>query len=133
MTEETSYGDCKRTKIYYCDVRSSNQKAMCEKKNTEIRKIIPKRNKIDFDELDEFDIAYINSHINSQPRKSLGGHSQIQLFKKMYGSLAEKLLNLLGIQEISKSKLNLTFKGIIKDGKKREKELWGYDSESENE
>ena len=88
---------------------------MCEKNHTEIRKIIPKRNKIDFDEFDNFDIAYINSHINSQPRKSLGGHSPIQLFKKMFGAIAKEFLNLFGIQEIPKEKLNLTYEGFKKD------------------
>lgn len=56
--------------FYYCDVRASNQKAMCEKNHVEIHKIILKRSKVDFDELDTYDVVYISSHINSQPRKS---------------------------------------------------------------
>lgn len=118
--EDSSYGDFKRTKIYYCDVRASNQKAMCEKNHTEIRKIIPKRNKIDFDEFDNYDMAYINSHINSQPRKSLLGHSPIQLFKKAFGDVGKELLNILGTEEIPKEKLNLTYDGFKKDKKMRE-------------
>ena len=93
---------------------------MCEKNHTEIRKIIPKRNKIDFDEFDNYDMAYINSHINSQPRKSLGGHSPIQLFKKLFGAVAKEFLNLFGIQEIPKEELNLTYEGFKKEKKERE-------------
>ena len=112
-----------RSKIYYCDVRASNQKAMCEKNHVEIRKIIPKRNKINFDEFDEYDTAYISSHINSQPRKSLFGNSPIQVFKKLFGEIATEFLNHLGIVEIPEDELDLTYKGFITEKKLREEAL----------
>lgn len=131
LLEKSTHEFGPRSKIYYCDVRASNQKAMCEKNHTEIRKIIPKRSKIDFDEFDNYDIAYINSHINSQPRKSLGGHSPIQLFKKMFGAIAKEFLHLLGIHEIPKEKLNLTYEGFKKEKQLREIAIQEMCEESE--
>ena len=120
LLEKSSLDIGERSKIYYCDVRASNQKAMCEKNHVEIRKIIPKRQGIDFDKLDEYDIAYINEQINSQPRKSLFGHSSIQVFKMMFGVLADNLMKVLGIREISSKDLNLTFNGFKKFHEQKE-------------
>lgn len=123
LLEKSSLDLCPRTKIYYCDVRASNQKAKCEKNHVEIRKIIPKKSKINFDEFDEYDTAYISSHINSQPRKSLFGNSPIQVFKKIFGEIAIEFLHKLGIVEIPKDKIDLTYEGFKKNKKLREEAL----------
>lgn len=123
LLEKSSIGLDKRSKIYYCDVRASNQKGMCEKNHVEIRKIIPKGNNINFDTFDQYDIAYINEQINSQPRKSLGGLSPITLFKKMFGVVASELLKTMGIREIPIEYLNLTYEAFIKFKKQKDKAL----------
>lgn len=63
-------------------------------------------------------MCYINSQVNSQPRKSLFGYSPIALFKKMFEQIAENLLNMLGIVEIPKDKLDLTYEGLKKNKRK---------------
>lgn len=123
LLEKSYLNFCSRTKIYYCDIRASNQKAKCEKNHVEIRKIIPKRSKIDFDNFDEYDTAYISSQINSQPRKSLFGNSPIQIFKKLFGEMSTDFLHRLGIEEISENKINLTYEGFKKNKKLREEAL----------
>lgn len=123
LLEKSSLDIGSRSKIYFCDIRASNQKGMCEKNHVEIRKVIPKRQGIDFDELDEYDIAYINEQINSQPRKSLFGYSPIQVFKMMFGEIAENLLDILGIREISPKNLDLTFNGFKKFHDNKEQAL----------
>lgn len=54
------------TRLFYCDVRASNQKGGCEKNHTEIRKILPKGT-VFFDELTCRDIAAVTSPVNSNP------------------------------------------------------------------
>lgn len=123
LLEKSIYDFCGRSKVYYCDIRASNQKGACEKNHTEIRKIIPKGRDIDFDEFNEYDVAYINSHINSQPKKSLCGLSPIELFKKIFGKAGKDLLDHLSIQEIPKDKLNLTYEGFKKEKDEKDKVL----------
>lgn len=118
-SQESKNKKDKRCSIFYCDVRASNQKGGCEKNHVEIRKIIPKRNGIIFDRLVAKDIVYINSQINSTPRKSLGGKTPIEMFRFFFKDVAENVLAFLGIKELKTSELNLTLNGINNDRKKR--------------
>lgn len=74
-----------------------------------------KRNKINFNEFNNYDIVYINSQVDSRARKSLDGYSSIRLFIKMFGAVDKEFLNLFGIQEIPKEKLDLTYKSFKKE------------------
>ena len=85
----------KRCRIYYCDALSSHQKASCEKNHVELRKILPK--KTSFEELTNYDMAIVASHVNSYPRKSLGGIAPIDLAAE---ALPKDLLEGLGIKRI---------------------------------
>ncbi|MCF0104204.1 MAG: IS30 family transposase [Eggerthellaceae bacterium] len=112
---EKSIQTGKRNKIYYCDVRESQQKGACEKNHVEVRKILPKRQKISFDLLDNFDMSQLMSHLNSQPRESLGGKTPIQMFKFITGSTGEKISDLLGIEEVNFDDLDLRPEMINKE------------------
>lgn len=67
----------KRTSVYYCDPRHPEQRGAGENNHRLIRRIIPKGTSLD--ELTGVDVAILTSHINSMPRKSLGGKSPMQL------------------------------------------------------
>ena len=109
----------KRSKIYYCDVRESQQKGACEKNHVELRKILPKRQKISFDMLDNFDMRHLRSHLNSQPRDSLGGKTAIQMFKFITGETGERILEMLGIEEVNYENLDLRPEMINKERQER--------------
>jgi len=92
-------GSAKDPHLFYCDPRRSDQKGRCEKNHSELRQVLPK-GRAPFDELDAWDMATAASHVNSNPRRSLGGKSPIQMFKFLYGAAAGSLLERLGIEEV---------------------------------
>lgn len=118
ILERSKEAASKRAKVYYCDARQSQQKAGCERNHVELRKLLPK-GAFAFDFLESRDLAIAMSHLNSQPRPSLGGLSPISLFKAQSGDDAECLLEGLGIELIPYSKLDLTEKAIDIDRAKR--------------
>lgn len=118
--DELFGGSKKKPHLFYCDPGHSDQKARCEKNHSELRQIIPKK-RTPFDELDSWDMAVATSHANSNPRKSLGGKSPIQLFKLLYGKDGEALLDALGVTEIPLDEL--TLKPYILDKERRKRGL----------
>lgn len=94
--------------LFYCDAQQSHQKASCEKNHVELRKVLPKKQKISFDALSTHDLVTVMNHVNSQPRASLGWISPIKLMKTSLGVRIEPLFDALGIEEIPFEKLNLT-------------------------
>lgn len=92
-----------RTSIYYCDPMCSWQKPHCEKNHEYIRKMCPKGTS--FDDYSQNDIKRMMSHINSSPRRSLGGLSPIALAKLM---LPQELLDCFGLTEIPADEIVLT-------------------------
>lgn len=105
-------GECIRNEtlelhLYYCDPCQSQQKGSCEKNHTEIRQILEK-GMFDFDELNRCDLSVLMSHANSNPRKSLGDKSPLQMLKFVYGQdNAQKLMDALEIKEMSRDELYL--------------------------
>ena len=96
-----------RVRLYYCDPRQSQQKAGCEKNHTEIRQLLEKGVFV-FDELVPADMAVLMSHVNSNPRESLGGKSPIQMLRFVYGDEdAQALLDAFGIREVARDELTL--------------------------
>lgn len=91
----------KRFNIYYCDVRQSQQKGSCERNHVELRKILPKGKGINFDRLTFRDCATLMSHLNSEPRKSLGGLCAIDMLVAAKGEKAMELLDAYGIEKIA--------------------------------
>lgn len=92
-----------RTSIYYCDPMCSWQKPHCEKNHEYIRKICPKGTS--FDNLTQWDVNLMMSHINSSPRESLGGLTPLRLAKMM---LPNELLEMFNQREIKPDEVILT-------------------------
>jgi IS30 family transposase len=70
-----------RTSLFFCDPRRSDQKGRCENAHRLIRRVLPKGS-VSLDDLDETQIALMNSHVNSMPRTSLGGASPMSLAQR---------------------------------------------------
>ena len=80
----------------------SCQKPHVENNHIFIRDIIKKKAKIDKLTQDDLDLMF--SHINSVPRKVLGGKTPYEAFEFFYG---ENTINKLNIQKIEKDKVTL--------------------------
>nr|CRY95873.1 hypothetical protein [uncultured prokaryote] len=94
-------------KLFYCDVRQSQQKGSCEKNHSELRQILEKGLFV-FDDLDEQDLRVLMSHANSNPRECLFGKSPIEMFVAFFGQDGQDFLSALGIEQIDRDHLNLT-------------------------
>ena len=105
---ESGIGNVIRTSIYYCDPLASWQKAGIEKNHEYIRKILPKGSS--FDELTQFDVNRIMSHINCTPRASLNGLTPLKLAGDLIHAQA---LRAFGLCEIPANDVVLT-KALIK-------------------
>lgn len=86
----------RRCRLFYCDPMTPTQKAQCERNHEELRRILPK-GRTDFDGLDATDVAVACSHVNSYPRRSLGGASPYDLASQV---LPRDLLEALGIERV---------------------------------
>ena len=67
----------KKTHLYYCDPRRSDQKGRCENAHRLIRRVLPKGTS--FEELDDSAVALLTSHVNSVPRPSLDNKPPLAL------------------------------------------------------
>lgn len=104
---EKPLGEDLKIRLYYCDPRQSQQKGSCEKNHTEIRQIL-KKGMFAFDELEPADMAVLMSHVNSNPRASLGGLTPLKMLRVLYGDEdTEALMDALGIIEIPRDELML--------------------------
>lgn len=101
-----------RCRVYYCDVRASQQKGACERNHVELRKMLPKRRGISFDGLTERDCAFVMSHMNSQPRPSLMGMSPLGMLRAANEEAYDALSATLGIQEVPFERLALTLEAV---------------------
>lgn len=110
--ERSVHGGEPRTKVYYCDVRASNQKGACEKNHAELRKFLPKGKGISFDELDCEDMSCLMSYLNSEPKPSFMGMTPLQMLKAARPKEAQALADALSIEEIPYDKLEISIKAI---------------------
>lgn len=101
--ERSSVYPVKRCRLFYCDPRRSDQKGSCEKNHVELRKIIPKGTSLE--ELTNYDMARVASHVNSYPRPSLGGLTPYALASQI---LPKGLLEGLGITLIPPDEVIMT-------------------------
>ena len=97
-----------RCRVYYCDVRQSQQKGGCERNHVEIRKLLPKGRGLRFDRLAPADLALAMSHVNSEPRGALGFATPARAFRAMLGDDAAALLEAYGIEDVPVDGLDLT-------------------------
>ena len=91
-----------RTKVFYCDPSAPYQKGAAENNHELIRRVIPKGTSMD--DLSQYDIIKLMSHINSYPRKKLGDKTPYEVFSTLYG---EDTLKKLGIRFISPDEVTL--------------------------
>ena len=94
-------GEC-RSKIFYCDAQQSQQKPHVENNHNFIREILPNGRNLAHLTQEQLDLMF--SHINSVPRKSLGGKTPYEAFTFFYGEEIPKKLN---IQKIEKDRVTL--------------------------
>ena len=90
-------------RVFYCDPMNSNQKSNCERSHELIRYVIPKNQAKEH--YTEEEIREMMNHINSYPRKKWNGQAPIDLFVKIYGQEAAKLL---GLEKIPSDSIHLT-------------------------
>ena len=91
-----------RTNIFYCDAQTPSQKPHVENNHKFIRNIIYKKKSMK--DLTQEKINLMFSHINSVPRKSLGGKTPYEAFEFFYG---KETLDKLSIQKINKDMVTL--------------------------
>lgn len=104
---ETGIEGIQRTSIYYCDPMRSGQKGGVENVHTMLRMALPKGTSFEY--LTQWDVNLIVNHINSTPRKSLGGRTPYDAALKSFG---EDVLKALQLKRISPDEVNLTPKLI---------------------
>lgn len=85
----------------------SGQKGGVENAHTMLRMVLPKGTSFEF--LTQWDVNLIVNHINSTPRKSLGGKTPYEL---AYESFGEDTLKALQLRRIDPDEVNLTPKLI---------------------
>ena len=91
-----------RSNIFYCDAQRPSQKPHVENNHEFIRYIIP--NKHSMKDLTQDKLNLMFSHINSVPRKILGGKTPYEAFEFFYG---KETIDKLNIQKIEKDKVTL--------------------------
>lgn len=84
----------KRCKLFFCDPNRPDQKGSCENNHEHLRRILEKKHS-NFDALSNFDVAILNSHVNSYKRKSLGG---ISPYESIIKTIPKDFLDTLGIE-----------------------------------
>lgn len=104
---ESAGGGSLEVRLYYCDPRQSQQKGGCEKNHTEVRQVLEK-GLFSFDGLTGADMAALMSHVNSNPRASLGGKTPAQMLRFVYGDEdACALMDAYGVREVPRDELVL--------------------------
>ncbi len=91
-----------RSNIFYCDAQMPSQKPHVENNHIFIRDIIPKKKSLKALTQDKLNLMF--SHINSVPRKALGGKTPYEVFEFFYG---KDTIDKLNIQKIEKDKVTL--------------------------
>lgn len=90
--ERSSLTKGRRCRLFYCDPMRADQKGSCERNHGLIRRVLPKGTS--FEGLTPWDVATVCSHVNSYPRRSLGGRSPLAAAARL---VPKRLLDELGI------------------------------------
>ena len=91
-----------RTNIFYCDPQTPSQKPHVENNHNYVRNILPNGRKLEG--LTQHDLNLLFSHINSVPRKVLGGRTPYDVFSFFYG---EEIIHKMGIRRIDPDEVTL--------------------------
>lgn len=92
---ETGKDGQRRTRLYYCEPRHSEQKGALEKNHEYIRYVLPKGTS--FDELTQEKVLLMVNHINNTTRPKLHGST---LMKKALQSFDKNVMEKLGLEII---------------------------------
>ena len=92
----------RRTRIYYCDPGTPNQKPGVEGAHKHLRRILPKGTS--FNDLTQDDLNLIMGHVNGFPRKKLNDRTPLQSFSATFG---EDILECLNVPAIDPSQVTL--------------------------
>lgn len=101
-----------RCRVYYCDVRQSQQKGGCERNHVELRKLLPKRRGTSFDDLEAADMAAVMSQLNSEPRPSMAFMPPLRALLAAYGDDGAALTAALGVEEVPYGELLLGVEAV---------------------
>ncbi len=88
----------RRTRLYYCDPGTPNQKPGVEGAHKHLRRILPRGTS--FNDLSQEDINLVMGHINGFPRKRLNDRTPLQSFSATFG---KDILELLKVPAIDPS------------------------------
>ena len=108
-----------RCRVYYCDVRQSQQKGGCERNHVELRKLLPKGRGISFDDLVPADTAAAMSQLNSEPRPSMAFMAPARALVAAYGEDGRALMDALGMEEVPYDDLLLDVEAINRARRER--------------
>lgn len=101
------------------NVRQSQQKGGCERNHAELRKLLPKRRGISFDDLETADMAAVMSQLNSEPRPSMAFMPPLRALLAAYGDDGAALVAALGIGEIPYGELLLDVAAVNRTRRER--------------
>jgi IS30 family transposase len=90
--EALGNGGCR---VFYCDPHCAYQKGAVENSHRLLRYFLPKG--ASMNGLTQGDIDLMLSHINSYPRKSLGGQTPIEAFEAAYGAGVLEMIGIVAI------------------------------------
>ena len=92
----------RRTRLYYCDPGTPNQKPGVEGAHKHLRRILPKGTS--FNDLTQEDLNLVMGHVNGFPRKRLNDRTPFQSFSATFG---KDILELLKVPAIDPSQVIL--------------------------
>lgn len=81
-----------RTRLFYCDPQSPQQKALCERNHAFIRRFVPKGHS--FDNYTQHQLATMMNHINNYQRDKIKMECPRSIFTFIYGSHVASTLGL---------------------------------------
>lgn len=111
--ERSALGHGRRCRVFYCDPMRSGQKGSCEKNHAMVRRVIPKGTSLEG--LTQREVSEVCSHVNSYPRRSLGGRSPLACAAR---AVPGALLGELGVRHLRPDEVVLK-PGLIGGGEGR--------------
>lgn len=93
----------KRSRVFYCDPSSPEQKGSCERNHEFVRMFIPKGRSLD--SFTQSDISLMIDHINSYGRPSLGNKCPYEVMDFLYG---ERILKRFGCHQVCRDDVTLS-------------------------
>lgn len=84
----------------------------CERNHVELRKLLPKRRGVSFDDVEAADMAAVMSQLNSEPRPSMAFMPPLRALLAAYGDDGAALTAALGVEEVPYGELLLGVEAV---------------------